>query len=83
MLGIPYSAVGTPDQDKIVITVEHPDLYDRLVLLHKWYKAGYINPDAATTEETFIYSAVKNGQGFYGADAIWSSGDGYAQVISK
>lgn len=83
MLGIPYSAVGTADQNKIVITAEHPDLYNRFVLLRKWYKAGYINPDAATTEESFIYSAVKNGQGFYGADAIWSSGDGYTQLISK
>ena len=83
MLGIPYSAVGTADNDKIVVTAEHPDLYDRFVALNKWYKAGYINPDAATTEEIFIYSAVKNGQGFYGADAIWSSGDKYAQLISK
>jgi putative aldouronate transport system substrate-binding protein len=83
MLGIPYSAVGTKDSDKIVVTAEHPDLYDRLVALHDWYKAGYINPDAATTEEIAIYSAVKNGQGFYGADAIWSSGDKYTQLISK
>ncbi|HCS75137.1 MAG TPA: hypothetical protein DIW17_14845 [Clostridiales bacterium] len=83
MLGIPYSAVGTADSDKIIVTVEHPDFYDRLVAVNKWYKAGYINPDAATTEEIFIYSAVKNGQGFYGADAIWSSGDKYTQLISK
>ena len=83
MLGIPYSAVGTADSNKIVITVEHPDLYERLVALHDWYKAGYINPDAATTEEIAIYSAIKNGQGFYGADAIWSSSDDYTQLISK
>ena len=81
MLGIPYSAVGTGDSNKIVITVEHPDLYERLVALHDWYKAGYINPDAATTEEIAIYSAIKNGQGFYGADAIWSSSDDYTQLI--
>ena len=82
-LGIPYSAVGTADADKVVITFEHPDLYDRLVALHSWYKAGYINQDAATVEDVGIYSAVKSGQGFYGADAIWSGGDGYVQKISK
>jgi putative aldouronate transport system substrate-binding protein len=83
MLGIPYSSVGTADSDKIVLTAEHPDLSKVFKTLHQWYEAGYINPDAATTEETFIYSSLKNGQGFYGADAIWSSGDGYNQVISK
>jgi putative aldouronate transport system substrate-binding protein len=83
LLGIPYSAVGTADANKIVLTVDHPDLTKRLEALHDWYKKGYINPDAPTTEENFIYSSVKNGQGFYGADAIWSSGDKYQQVISK
>ncbi|MBP8989875.1 MAG: ABC transporter substrate-binding protein [Clostridia bacterium] len=83
MLGIPYSAVGTPDEDKVVITVETPDLYDRMVALHKWFEAGYINKDAATVDDVGTYSAVKIGQGFYGADAIWTGADGYVQVISK
>ncbi|WP_274365870.1 ABC transporter substrate-binding protein [Paenibacillus thermotolerans] len=83
MLGIPYSAIGTADENKIVITYEHPDLTDRLTALHKWYNAGFINKDAATVEDVGKYSAVKNGQGFYGADAIWSGGDGFTQVISK
>lgn len=82
-LGIPYSAVGTADADKVVLTFEHPDLYDRLVALHNWYKAGYINQDAATVDDVGTYSAIKNGQGFYGADAIWTGGDGYVQKISK
>ncbi|WP_407426200.1 ABC transporter substrate-binding protein [Arcticibacter sp.] len=83
MLGIPYSAIGTADENKIVITYEHPDLTDRVTALHSWYKAGYINQDAATVEDVGKYSAIKNGQGFYGADAIWSGGDGYTQLISK
>jgi putative aldouronate transport system substrate-binding protein len=83
LIGIPYSAVGTADENKIVLTIEHPDLSKRLEAMTKWFKAGYINPDAPTTEEIALYSAVKNGQGFYGADAIWSSGDGYMQVISR
>lgn len=83
MLGIPYSAAGTRDSDRIVITVEHPDMYDRLVKLHEWFNAGYINRDAATIEDAPRYIPVKVGQGFYGADAIWSGGDGYPQVISR
>lgn len=83
LFGIPYSAVGTADSNKIVVTVEHPDMYDRLVAMHKWYKAGYINRDAASIEDLPKYSQIKVGQGFYGADAIWSGGDGYTQVISR
>lgn len=83
MLGIPYSAVGTADENKVVITIESPDLTDRLTALNKWFKAGYINQDAATVDDVGTYSAVKVGQGFYGADGIWSGGDGYTQLISK
>jgi putative aldouronate transport system substrate-binding protein len=83
LLGIPYSAVGGANESKVLVTVESPDVYDRLVLLNKWYKAGYINPDAATLDDAGKYSATKVGQGFYGADAIWSGGDGYTQLISK
>lgn len=83
LLGIPYSAVGGANESKVVVTVESPDLFDRLVLLNKWYKAGYINQDAATLDDAGKYSATKVGQGFYGADAIWSGGDGYTQLISK
>lgn len=83
LLGIPYSAVGGADENKIKVTVETPDVMDRLVKIHEWYKAGYINKDAATIDDAGKYSAVKIGQGFYGADAIWSGGDGYTQLISK
>ena len=83
MLGIPYSAVGTRDANKIVITAEHPDLFNRLVKLHEWFNAGYINRDAATIEDAPRYIPIKVGQGFYGADAIWTGADGYTQVISR
>jgi len=81
MLGIPYSA-SAAEADKIVVTLEHPDLYDRLVAVHEWYKAGYINPDAATLD-TAPYSPVWAGQGFYGADAIWTQSTGVVVKISK
>ncbi len=83
MLGIPYHAVGSADEDKIIISVEDSELYDRLVALHEWYKAGYVNQDAATVDDVGSYSAIKSGQGFYGADAIWTGADGYPQVISR
>ena len=83
LLGIPYSAAGSEDQDKIEIVVEHPDLYDRLVALHKWYEAGYINPDAATLDTTETCAVIWAGQGFYGADAIWTQSCGWPVKISK
>ncbi len=83
MLGIPYSAVGSADETKIVVTLESKDFTDRLNALRSWYQAGYINKDAATLESEAKYSAVKVGQGFYGADAIWTGSDGYVNVISK
>ncbi len=82
-LGIPYSAIGSADENKILLIYEHPDFYNRLVAAHKWFKEGYINKDASTIDDAGKYSAIKSGQGFYGADAIWSGGDGYTQVISK
>jgi putative aldouronate transport system substrate-binding protein len=81
MLGIPYSATGA-DADQIVVTLEHPDLYDRLFAVHEWYKAGYINPDAATLDSV-SYQPVWAGQGFYGADAIWTQSTGVVVKISK
>lgn len=81
MLGIPYSA-SAADADKIVVILEHPDLYDRLVAVHNWYKAGYINPDAPTLD-TAPYSPVWAGQGFYGADAIWTQSTGVVVKISQ
>jgi putative aldouronate transport system substrate-binding protein len=81
MLGIPYSA-SAAEADRIVVVLEHPDLYDRLVAVHEWYKAGYINPDAATLD-TAPYSPVWAGQGFYGADAIWTQSTGVVVKISK
>jgi putative aldouronate transport system substrate-binding protein len=81
MLGIPYSA-SAAEADKIVVILEHPDLYDRLVAVHEWYEAGYINPDAATLD-TAPYQPVWAGQGFYGADAIWTQSTGVVVKISK
>ncbi|MGI5850909.1 MAG: ABC transporter substrate-binding protein [Caldicoprobacterales bacterium] len=82
-LGIPYSKVGTPDENKVAWKYEDEDYLDRLRAVHRWFKAGYINPDAAVLDEVGPYSAVKYGQGFYGADAIWTAADGFVQLISR
>ncbi len=37
---------------------ECEELMDRYRLLHKWYKAGYIHPDAATIESTAVDKSI-------------------------
>ena len=83
MLGIPYSAIGTANENKVVFIPESQEALDRLEAMHRWYKAGYINPDAMTSDTESSGFAVRTGQGFYGADAIWSGGAGFPLVISK
>jgi len=56
---------------------------ERVKLLRKWFEAGYVNKDAATLETAPTYIPIKVGQGFYGADAIWSGSSGYTELISK
>lgn len=46
---IPYDQVG---EVKAIPFWECDELMDRFRLLHKWYKAGYIHPDAATIDST-------------------------------
>ena len=50
-LVIPYSKAGTPEGTKIIPVFEDEEYMDMLRHLHDWYQKGYINPDAATTEE--------------------------------
>lgn len=86
LIGFPYSAAGTENATKIISVFEDEEMIKKFEALHEWYKAGYINPDAATTETTGVDTKVnyiKFGQGFYGADAIWSSSNQYAIQISK
>jgi len=37
---------------KVVITLEQPDIRETLKLMHSWYEAGIINPDANLVAET-------------------------------
>ena len=83
MLGIPYSALGTENENTVTFVVEHPDVLERLEAAHNWYNAGYINPDALQLDAAPAQYTVSPGQGFYGADAIWTGAVGYPIQISK
>ncbi|MFC5470058.1 ABC transporter substrate-binding protein [Cohnella suwonensis] len=54
----------TDNQDLKVVNLYEQQIYkDALKLARKWYQAGYIMPDSATTQET-NNSLVKAGKGF-------------------
>lgn len=69
-IGIPYDGGSS----EVVSLFEQDDFAKDLGTVHEWYEAGYINPDGPQLEEEPKYSAVWSGQGFVGADAIWSAG---------
>ena len=85
MIGIPYSAIGTANETKVVFVPNDKEAFDHLVSLNKWFEAGYIPPDAISVDSLppTTWYAVSTGQGFYGADAIWSGAVGYPIVISR
>ena len=83
MIGIPYSALGTADENKVEFVVEHADVMNCLKDVHKWFTLGYINQDALTLDTSPAMYTVSPGQGFYGADAIWAGAVGYPIQISK
>lgn len=56
-LVIPYRYSGTDEGTTIIPVWEDEEFMDMLRLLHKWYEAGYINPDAATNSEGVIDNA--------------------------
>ena len=50
-LVIPYSKAGTSEGTKIIPIWEDDEYMDMLRCLHRWYEAGYINPDATETQD--------------------------------
>lgn len=68
---------------KVVDGFSQPDVMDELKALSSYMKKGYINPDAATTQETPKFQAVFPAQGFVGADADWATQKGYSVVSHK
>ena len=85
-IGFPYSAAGTENATTIISLFEDEEMLARFRAMHDWYNKGYINPDAAILDDSSIdlkVNFIKTGQGFFGADAIWSARDQYAIQISK
>ncbi|MCR5687898.1 MAG: hypothetical protein K6G58_07760 [Lachnospiraceae bacterium] len=68
-LVIPYSKAGTPDGTKIIPVFDDEEYMGMLRDLHRWYELGYINPDAATTEEVpyTIKTPVRTGTAWTGS----------------
>lgn len=66
---------------------EEESVVDLLKTLRKYYKAGYINQDAAIKPTSGLVKGEKvfwkQAQGGPGADAIWSKDRGYAIVSSQ
>jgi len=85
MIALSYQTVGTEDATRVQLCFEMPEFIERAETLHKWYEAGYVNPDAAITQSLArsAQGVVQSGQGFYGADAIWSNARQKASAISR
>lgn len=61
----------------VVVPWEDPGVMENLKILHKWFNAGYINPDAATITETPKYRPVYAAQGFPHA---WENASDYPRA---
>lgn len=77
-LVIPYSAAGTDAGTKIIPIWECEEYMESLRLLHEWYEAGYINPDAATNESLpmELRTPVRSGSAWKGFRG-WSNPETY------
>lgn len=75
--------VRVDDPTATVISAwEDEALVENLRTLHRWFKQGLINPDAATLTESPKYKAVFSAQGYPHADADWVTSCGYPVVSS-
>lgn len=66
---------------KIQNFYENPETIKTVQLLHKWYKLGYINSDAATAQDDkTVKRFLTRGDGQPDADNIWSKDLGWKVV---
>lgn len=79
LVGLDWNAQGTDREHTVQCALEIPAWQERLRTLHRWYEAGYINPDAAeiVTLPRAEAGVVQSGQGWFGAETVW------ANVIKK
>ncbi|SDS59991.1 carbohydrate ABC transporter substrate-binding protein, CUT1 family [Paenibacillaceae bacterium GAS479] len=83
--GLPMAVALNGDKNKIVNVLETPEMKKALATMHKYYKAGYISPEAATTTSTS--DLEKTGKWLVDkadtqplADNAWSTSLGYPIV---
>lgn len=80
---VPAIGVRYDDADlKVVNVFEQEDIMNVLKHMHKWYKDGLINPDAATTDQGPKWNVVSSGQGFPGSEVSWSTSRG-AECVAE
>lgn len=83
---LPFNVLGVKatDQDmKVVNMLEQDEIMKDLEYLHKWYKMGVINQDAATTTEAPKYKPFNILQGWPLAKISWGQLIGTEVEISK
>ena len=73
----PYHLAGTERENQIIPFWEDEVLMERYELLSKWYRMGYINPDAATISSigSDIRAAIRSGSawpGYYSGFSSWA-----------
>ena len=80
ILGVRYD-----DADgKVCFTLEEPDVYAQLEILHDWYKKGIINPDASALSEGRVYNMWRVAQGWESAGiTVWGPQMGKEVVVQK
>lgn len=85
LIGLDWDAQGTEDELKVKSALEIPKFVNRLKTIHSWYEKGYINPDAALTEAIgrAVAGVVQSGQGWFGAETVWSNARQKASYISR
>jgi len=85
MISLSYNDIGTDKEGTVYLCFEMPEFIERIETIRSWYEKGYISPDAAVTQSLPRSSQgyVQSGQGFYGADAIWSNARQRASAISR
>ncbi|GHU69786.1 hypothetical protein AGMMS49992_01060 [Clostridia bacterium] len=85
MISLSYNDIGTENEGTVYLAFEMPEFIERVSTIRRWYEAGFINPDAAVTQSLGRASrgVIQSGQGFYGADSIWSNARQKASAISR
>lgn len=80
--GVQAMGVKVDDESrKVICTLEQEDIQENLKLLHSWYTAGIINPDANVVTDSGKQHMFGNAQGWPSAAVNWAVGQGIDKYI--